>query len=494
MDRTSSRQARQLHEAASNADFPRLRQLLTSNGFTARDVEDAVHALNCKGSSQTADCLEALVKAGAEVKGPAMQTTILAAATQGRLDLLERIVALGPDLEFRDREGKTPLLRAAEQNHSDCVRLFLSAGADHRATDHKGNTALHRAAQCGCLGSLKVLMDFGADTCSLNLEKKTPIQLAVAYKECSMLLTQQKEQLRHNSGSSKPAYKKKSPRVSQHRKFKRCERNDDTVDRNRERDYQPQPRKEEVQEGPSLLYLAPAQLMTREQMAKMLGVDLVSFAKEVDEWQRNAEPFYARAITAIEGVVSQLWPDAEVKIYGSYSTKLHLPSSDIDLILVNPGGVLADLQEALRTIQGVEHLKLIGSAYIPVLKLTLTQDHLKLQFDITLQDPKHRGLRACEFVRRVLNQSWLIKPIFMAFKQLFYWVDCHEAYKGGLSSYSLFLMTACFFQHYRTTNLADTFLAALTYFANDCDYARPFLASDPAQPETIPSLRHVRSI
>mmetsp|Transcript_10554 Transcript_10554/g.20315 ORF Transcript_10554/g.20315 Transcript_10554/m.20315 type:complete len:520 (+) Transcript_10554:134-1693(+) len=442
----------------------------------------------------TADCIEALVRAGAEVKGPAMQQTILSVATQGRVDVLERLVALGPDLEVRDREGKTPLLRAAEQNHSDCVRLLLQAGADHRARDNGGNTALHRAAQCGCSNSLRVLMDFGADICCLNRENKTPLQLAVAHRDCTSLLIQQKEQFRPNSGPSKQTFKKKPSKKPQARQFKRYERSDEMMLRNRERDYTSTLHKEDAKEQPSLLHLAPIQHTTRDQLIKALNADLMRFAKELDEWQYSTEPSYAKAIGTIEEVIKQVWPLAETKIYGSYSTKLHLPSSDIDLVLVNVEGTLAELQEVIKGIQGVEQIRLISSAYIPVLKIVFRQDHLKLQFDITLQDTRHRGLRACEFVKRVLSQSQLIKPIFMAFKQLFYWVDCHEAFKGGLSSYSLFLMTAYFFQQHRTTNPAETFLACLTYFANECDYSRPFLAIDPAHPEVVPNLRHPQTL
>jgi DNA polymerase sigma len=226
-------------------------------------------------------------------------------------------------------------------------------------------------------------------------------------------------------------------------------------------------------------------------LIKTLGADLVRFAKELEDWQASVEGDYAKATGTIEAAIKHVWGRSEVKIFGSYSTKLHLPSSDIDLVILSSEGSLEDLYEVLKRTPGVEQLRLINSAVIPVLKLAFRQDHLKLQIDVTLQNSLHRGLKASEFVRRVLSQSELVKPIFMAFKQLFYWVDCHEAYKGGLSSYSLFLMIACFLQNHRATSLAETFVTILTYLANDCDYSQPFIACDPAQPETLFNLRPV---
>jgi predicted nucleotidyltransferase len=336
-------------------------------------------------------------------------------------------------------------------------------------------------------------MDFGADISSLNVDNKSPMQLAVASRDCSVLLSQQKEQLLPNTGPTKPTFDKRQPKKPQSRHTKRHDRFEDGAQR-RERD---QPRMQavrgEAREQPSLLHLAPAHLTSREQLMKALNSDLVRFAKELEEWQNSTEAQYTQAIGTLEAVVKQLWSTAEVKVFGSYSTKLHLPSSDVDLVLLQTEGSLADLQEVLKTTQGVEQLRLISSAVIPILKVTYRQDAFKLQLDVTLQDTRHRGVRACDLVRTVLSQSWVIKPIFMALKQLFYWVDCHEAYKGGLSSYSLFLMVTCFLQHQRTTNLAETFLATLSYFANDCDYSQPFLVYDPSQPEAYPSLRPVSS-
>ncbi len=41
-----------------------------------------------------------------------------------------------------------------------------------------------------------------------------------------------------------------------------------------------------------------------------------------------------RTISRVEQVVTRLWPQSRVEIFGSYASGLWLPSSDIDLVIV----------------------------------------------------------------------------------------------------------------------------------------------------------------
>ena len=44
----------------------------------------------------------------------------------------------------------------------------------------------------------------------------------------------------------------------------------------------------------------------------------------------------ATAILRLRQVVQNLWPRAQVKVFGSYVTGLSLPSSDLDLVICLP--------------------------------------------------------------------------------------------------------------------------------------------------------------
>lgn len=62
-------------------------------------------------------------------------------------DLLERVLEFGPDLEQRDRAGKTALILAAEWGTEAAVALLIARGARLDATDADGCTALMYAAR-----------------------------------------------------------------------------------------------------------------------------------------------------------------------------------------------------------------------------------------------------------------------------------------------------------------------------------------------------------
>ena len=47
-------------------------------------------------------------------------------------------------------------------------------------------------------------------------------------------------------------------------------------------------------------------------------------------------------------VVQSLWPDSIHKVFGSYATKLYLPSSDIDLVVLDTG--CGDVVECLKQL------------------------------------------------------------------------------------------------------------------------------------------------
>jgi ankyrin repeat protein len=137
-------------------------------------------------------------------------TALFAASVAGNLQVLERVLALSPDLDLRDvhgatalfyaathgtavlgrliqgganvnlpdQRGRSPLIVAVLMNHIEAVGLLLAAGADIDYRDHHGATALFYAAEAGLFELAELLVKRGADPKVADDSGNTPMQIA----------------------------------------------------------------------------------------------------------------------------------------------------------------------------------------------------------------------------------------------------------------------------------------------------------------------------
>ncbi|KAG7249564.1 hypothetical protein CRUP_012330, partial [Coryphaenoides rupestris] len=78
------------------------------------------------------------------------------------------------------------------------------------------------------------------------------------------------------------------------------------------------------------------------------------------------EAMRQNVVNKIEGVIKDLWPTSRVEIFGSFSTGLYLPTSDIDLVVFGKwdSPPLQELEQALRkrNIAGPHPIKVLDKA------------------------------------------------------------------------------------------------------------------------------------
>lgn len=219
--------------------------------------------------------------------------------------------------------------------------------------------------------------------------------------------------------------------------------------------------------------------------------------QDLDEWQARTESLYNALVTRINLCVNHLYEGASVKVYGSYATKLHLPSSDIDLAVCEATGtsleILTRLEGEVKAMEGVHKANLITSASVPLLKISFFLNKMNINVDISVQDSKHKGLECCNFVKKVLNTYKPIRAMVMVLKRLFYVCKFNEAYKGGLNSYSLFLMVTSYLQISSHESPSEAVLGFLSYFGNEFNYLVPVQALDPdnAVPVVYAEVRNI---
>mmetsp|Transcript_11536 Transcript_11536/g.21399 ORF Transcript_11536/g.21399 Transcript_11536/m.21399 type:complete len:803 (-) Transcript_11536:190-2598(-) len=184
----------------------------------------------------------------------------------------------------------------------------------------------------------------------------------------------------------------------------------------------------------------------------------------------------ARLVT----VVRHLWPRATVKPFGSCATRLALPAGDMDLVICLPKVMQDDIADEPGPLEGRNAIKLtwqqnlaeslqlapwvdadsvktILYAPIPVIKLsTVPQDsnECALDLDISFQSENHKGIHASKLVTSLCAQLPALTPLVLVLKQFLAKRKLGKGYTGGLSSYGMLLLAACFLRHVSQSNIA----------------------------------------
>uniref|UniRef100_A0A1A7W7U4 Terminal nucleotidyltransferase 4A n=1 Tax=Iconisemion striatum TaxID=60296 RepID=A0A1A7W7U4_9TELE len=151
-------------------------------------------------------------------------------------------------------------------------------------------------------------------------------------------------------------------------------------------------------------------------------------------------------VNRIEGVIKDLWPTARVEIFGSFSTGLYLPTSDIDLVVFGKWDhpPLQELEQALkkRNVAGNFPIKVLDKATVPIVKLTDCETKVKVDISFNVDT----AVRAAQFIKSYLKKYTVLPPLIFVLKQFLFQRDLNEVFTGGISSYSLILMAISFLQ------------------------------------------------
>ncbi|HEV3456013.1 MAG TPA: ankyrin repeat domain-containing protein [Thermoanaerobaculia bacterium] len=104
-------------------------------------------------------------------------TALFYSATGGTA-VLARLIQRGADVNLQDQRGRSPLIAAVLMNHLGAAGLLLVAGADVNRQDRHGATALFYAAESGFFELAELLLERGADPALANDSGITPTQIA----------------------------------------------------------------------------------------------------------------------------------------------------------------------------------------------------------------------------------------------------------------------------------------------------------------------------
>jgi Ankyrin repeats (many copies) len=154
-------------------------RLLDASGWLAR-VRAEEGATRQEATDYFLDEIEHYLYAG--------DTALHIAAAAHRPPIIRKLIAMGAEVDARNRRGAQPLHYAADGVpgsltwnpgvQAATVTCLIEAGADPNAIDKNGATPLHRAVRNRCAAAVKALLDGGADPVLKNKKGSTPMQLA----------------------------------------------------------------------------------------------------------------------------------------------------------------------------------------------------------------------------------------------------------------------------------------------------------------------------
>lgn len=177
-------------------------------------------------------------------------------------------------------------------------------------------------------------------------------------------------------------------------------------------------------------------------------IDFYNFIKPTSEEDILREI----SIKSFKLFIKKHWPNWKVKIFGSFPNKLHLPNSDVDVLILtkteklgkikNELEILKQIEIKLKENEMVDYLQII-EAQVPIISTCLTQT--KINLDICVN--RKNGYEARKVMKRILADFPFLRPLIYLLKYFLRQRKLNESYTGGVSSFLLFNLLFSFIQY-----------------------------------------------
>nr|3NYB_A Chain A, Poly(A) RNA polymerase protein 2 [Saccharomyces cerevisiae] len=153
-----------------------------------------------------------------------------------------------------------------------------------------------------------------------------------------------------------------------------------------------------------------------------------------------------QTISTIREAVKQLWPDADLHVFGSYSTDLYLPGSDIDCVVTSElGGKesrnnLYSLASHLKKKNLATEVEVVAKARVPIIKFVEPHSgiHIAVSFERT------NGIEAAKLIREWLDDTPGLRELVLIVKQFLHARRLNNVHTGGLGGFSIICLVFSF--------------------------------------------------
>ncbi|KAJ4980711.1 hypothetical protein NE237_031548 [Protea cynaroides] len=166
-------------------------------------------------------------------------------------------------------------------------------------------------------------------------------------------------------------------------------------------------------------------------------LDFCSFLSPTPEEQASR----TMAVERVSEVIKYIWPHCRVEVFGSFRTGLYLPTSDIDIVILeskvnSPQIGLKALSRALSQRGIAKKIQVIAKARVPIVKFVEKRSGISFDISFDVQN----GPQAAEFIKDAITKIPPLKPLCLILKIFLQQRELNEVYSGGIGSYALLAM------------------------------------------------------
>ncbi|CAD6643338.1 CEI_1a_G0047610.mRNA.1.CDS.1 [Saccharomyces cerevisiae] len=153
-----------------------------------------------------------------------------------------------------------------------------------------------------------------------------------------------------------------------------------------------------------------------------------------------------QTISTIREAVKQLWTDADLHVFGSYSTDLYLPGSDIDCVVTSElGGKerrnnLYSLASHLKKKNLATEVEVVAKARVPIIKFV--EPHSGIHIDVSFE--RTNGIEAAKLIREWLDDTPGLRELVLIVKQFLHARRLNNVHTGGLGGFSIICLVFSF--------------------------------------------------
>ncbi|KAF9909900.1 hypothetical protein EC991_007890 [Linnemannia zychae] len=149
----------------------------------------------------------------------------------------------------------------------------------------------------------------------------------------------------------------------------------------------------------------------------------------------------------IKEFLNNLWPGCQVHVFGSFNTKLYLPGSDMDIVVMMDGltkNNLRTLASKIRLSGFGDNAEAILFTKVPIVKFQESRTGIPVDISFNQSD----GFKTAAVIQKFMEGMPVLQPMVMLIKQF---LKCKpatycEVHQGGLGSFSVTLLVMSFLQ------------------------------------------------